>query len=84
MARTKRVRSSSKKVAEDDANGNTGAVPDENTVDDEGSNKDALAPAVSARLSRHRVSSGGVEDKINDGERDVERRRGGRRQERRR
>ena len=47
-------------------------MPDENTVGDEGPNKDALVPAVSVRLMRRRVSSGDVEAKIDDGERDVD------------
>ena len=72
MARTNRVKRKRKKAAGDDANCNTGAVPDENTVDDEGGNKDALTPAVSARLRRRRVSSGDDEAKIDDGERDVD------------
>ena len=72
MSKPKRVRRCRKKVAKDDANGNTGAVPDENTVDDEVPNKDDLAAAISTRLARNRVSSGDVEEKIDDGEREVE------------
>ena len=72
MARTKSAKNKRKKAAEDDTNCNTGAVLDENTVDDEGPNKNVLVPVVSTGLRRCRVSGGDAEAKINDGERDVD------------
>ena len=72
MARTNMTKSKRKNAAEDDANCNTGVVSDENTVDDEGSNKHAMVPAVSAGLRMRRVRSGGVEASIDDGERGVD------------
>ena len=72
MSKPKRVRRPRKNAAEDDANGNTGTVPDESTVDGEVPNKDAMAPTVNSRLMRNRVSSGDVDDNIDDGEREVD------------
>ena len=57
MARPKRTGGRNNKGAKDDANDDTGVVPDEKMVDDEVANNDDLAIAVSTGARRTRMST---------------------------